>query len=163
MTILTEDEIERYKGLSVLALESNSIPDIGEISIERLKLAECELTKRGYNEGLPYYVAFQQHIVGRGIHYLAEEIIGVRDVVLVRMLHFFNIPRLNRSEAMVRSKNKAKRCPITREKVVKAYGVIATREEFKDWRDLIGRVSKTTDLPEETVRLHLEELIGEKY
>ena len=181
MTLLTERELERYRDLRVSNLEPSPHSCFKASTIERLILAESRLTENGY--GLPCYAALQYHTRDINLMTLAKELCISYDT-LVKMFGHYGIPRLSASETKIRQykdpkfrrkmaeskrksmkklNDKTRGSSITREKVVKAYGVLATRKPFENWRDLIGRVSENEDIPEETVRLYLEGLFREKY
>jgi len=166
MPRLIESELEGYKGLSVLGLEEDSITGLGRISIENLKSAERKLIERGYYEGLPFYIADKHHREGKGIHYLAEEIIGVGDVVLVRMLHYFHIPRLNRSEvsrvSMEISNKEPMVSPTIQKEIMGAYDHIALHRDITNgWKSVVPEVSEITGHSEEVVETYLERLFRE--
>ena len=178
MTILSEGEIKKYKGLMVSELEKSSTPRLGRNSIERLKLAERELFGKGFEDGLLYYVTFQYHIKGRGIQSLAKEA-GVDYSVLIKMLENYKIPRLSNSEArrrqfedpeflrkmaearirrMEKLNNRIRRDPTAQERVTKAFDKIATYNDTKIWRNVIPEVSEITGIDTKIVELYLEEL-----
>ena len=182
MTILNSKEIEQYRNLRISDLELASNSGIGEITLERLRLKEEELTKNRY--GLPFYLAFQYHIKGITMKELQYEL-GVKYTPLVSIFDYYGIPRLSRSEAQQRSFKergpRKKRAEDEREKqekidhdkffaderkakIIGTYSKIAGSRVIVDgnWRGVIPEVSEKTKYPEEVVTSCLEDLFGVK-
>jgi len=171
MEELTEREIKKkYKDLSVLMLEPHSISGLGEVSIERLKLAELRLTKRGHDESLPYYVAFQHHIEGTPLSILAKEL-DIPYGAFMKVFDHYGIPKLKKSKAMEEARKRKKWSSRKndvqassqdigdKEKVRKAYDEIASRRDPKGWENTIPEIADETKLSEEVVGICLEELV----
>ena len=100
MTILTEEEVERYIGLNVSSLEK--IEGISRNSLKKLKSIEEEVSDQDSgSHGLPFYVAHAHHPGGESMLYLSQEL-ELGENVLRKLFSYFEIPTLTKSESSTR-------------------------------------------------------------
>ena len=166
MTTLNLEEIQTYRNLRV-SDEIIRLAPIRRTTLERLQLKEKELTEREY--GIPFYLALQHHINGRTIKDLGKEL-GVSINSLVNVFWYYEIPRLDRSEARRRYfgedgglKNDG--FPLTsqeRETIISAYDILAIRKDIEYWEELVQEVSEITRIELKVVKSHLEEFFKKR-
>ena len=100
MTILTNKEIEQYRGSRVEPLEI--IEGISGNTLEKLKsLEEKIIDSNSSCYGLPFYLAYGHHPGGKSVISLSREL-GVNQISLRTIFSYFDIPTLNRHEAITR-------------------------------------------------------------
>ena len=166
MTILTSEEIQPYRNLRI-SDEIIRLAPIRRTTLERLQLKEKELTEREY--GLPFYLALQHHINGRTMKDLEKEL-GVGYASLVNIFGYYEIPRLDRSEARRRyfgedgefNNDRFSLISQERETIISAYDILAIRKDIEDWEELVEEVSEITSIELKVVTSCLEDLFGVK-
>ena len=179
MTVLTEEEVEKYRGLRIGSLEE--IKGISGNMLERLKSLEKDVIYSSSDRyGLPFYLAHEYHPGEKSMMDLSKEL-EINHDNFKRLFSFFDIPRLDMVESAKRRHNKEKTKELiknlrkmgvnkvtkivrraTRDDVIKAYDRIVIHTNYEDWRELIHPVSKKTGAELEFVGNCLEKLFETK-
>lgn len=145
MTILTDEEVEPYRGLRVGPLEI--IESISRKTLEKLKsLEEKVIDSNSGCYGLPFYLAHKHHLCGKSVLSLSQEL-GVHQAGLRIFFSYFDIPMLNRREASIRLHSD----PEFKKK--RAEGYRRNSEERRTNKGVYGNIGKEVDRDKIT-RLH---------
>lgn len=100
MTILNNEGIEQYRDSRVESLEI--IEGISGNTLEKLKSLEEEIIDSNSGcYGLPFYLAHEHHPGGKSVASLSREL-EVNQIGLRIVFSYFDIPTLNRHEAITR-------------------------------------------------------------
>ena len=101
MAILSEEEVENYKGLRVADLNEHNFKSCFNRRRSVLKLQKIEEELCSDGEGLPYFLAMQYHIGKKGFRELIEEYdLTMKGIIFI--FNEYNIPRLTPSETASR-------------------------------------------------------------